>query len=183
MYFNKKEISDIPDARKEFTDAVDTILRCEYKNNILASEEAWVSRSTGEMDMSLSHIQSELIHLAGRYCERFASDLIVTLAMLQAFIPLQYSPTPMRKTIVVGIREDGVDNEPFVVSRLKETITGMNNFVHVEWKYRKLLAIDIQDAVKEEPGFSYLERTVRLIDITHDVCRLEKEQPHENIAC
>ena len=176
MYFYEKKIDDIPETNKAFTKAVDAVLNNGYKHNILATDSISVTRNLYKDSMNMSDIQTKLIQLTGRYCERYASDLICTLSDLQAFIEVQYSPEPMRKTIIVGIREDGVDHEAFVVPRLEDTITGMNGYVHVDWVYRKLLAIDIQDEVKGEFGYPYMERTVRLVDITHEVSRLEKSE-------
>lgn len=168
MYFHEKTINDIPKGANCFYKAAE-------RGTVLAKESANIWNNSSENEMNMSDIQTKLIQLTGRFCERYASDLICTLSSLQAFIKPRFHGDNKQWIIPVGIRKDGVDHEAFILSRLEETITNpYTHFVHVEHEYRKLLVIDIQDFITPDyPDYPCMERTVKLIDITNSLHTLE----------
>lgn len=65
---------------------------------------------------NLSSEYSELITCAGRYCVRFASDVIISINSLEEW--LKESNPHEEKVFVFGFREFGVDHEAFVEASL-----------------------------------------------------------------
>lgn len=167
MYFYEKTINDIGHGEACFHEAAE-------HGKLLDEETISVYSATDPVEMNLSGIQTKLIQLTGRFCEAYGSDLICTFADLQPFIRISAITQSNRWVIPVGIRARGVDHEGFILSRLRDTITNpMTGYVHVEYAYRKLLVLDIQDEVKNTPDDSlHCTRTVRLIDITHSIARV-----------
>lgn len=167
MYFYEKTIDDIGHGEACFHEAA-------KHGRLLDEETISVYSATDPVEMNLSGIQTKLIQLTGRFCEAYGSDLICTFADLQPFIRISAITQSNRWVIPVGIRASGVDHEGFILSRLRDTITNpMTGYVHVEYAYRKLLVLDIQDEVKNTPDDSlHCTRTVRLIDITHSITRV-----------
>lgn len=167
MYFYEKTIDDIGHGDACFHEAAE-------HGRLLDEEKITIYPGSSPEEMNMSGIQTKLIQITGRFCEQYASDLICTLADLQPFLRVSNITESNRWVIPVGIRASGVDHEGFVLSRLRDTITNpMMGYVHVEYAYRKLLVIDIQDEVKTTSDNSLCcTRTVRLIDITHSITRV-----------
>lgn len=139
---------------------------------VLCEESALILPGRAD-SMNLSSIQSLIIQAAGRCCDRFASDVLVELAMLEPFgsgemdsIPRKGEPNEW--LIPVGLREDGCDGHDAVMHKLKESMRG-TPYVYPAPYYRKLLAVHVSD-IPEDGG--YVRRTVALLDMTHDVYKL-----------
>ena len=62
-------------------------------------------------DINWSSIQSKLIYLAGRYCDRFASDLNIDIFAIIRHIEQRTLQSGMH---LFGFREDGVDHSSLV---------------------------------------------------------------------
>lgn len=155
---------------------------------VLAFEEGTAYGTTHFDELNASALQTALIQNAGRYCERFASDLICTLSDLEPFIrnkPVTCSvdnrvKNPEEWVIGVGLREDGVDHNDFILNRLKESrrpsFSGKdalhNAFVNVNQTYRKVLAIYITEN-RYEWQDEYVKLEIYVIDITHDFSRID----------
>ena len=117
-------------------------------------------------------VQTALIQITGRFCETYASDLIITLAQLDAFVEDHdiCTDTEDRWVIPVGIRDSGVDHESFILDRLNNNRTAYG-YTHAESVYRKILAIVVED----EEDVVGVRRFFSLYDITHDCYRLDPE--------
>ena len=89
--------------------------------NILAEDCArvYTGIANENVEINASDIQTKLIQITGRFCERYASDLICTLSDLDPFLHHICIDKSDRWTIAVGIRESGVDGNLFLLSRLK----------------------------------------------------------------
>ena len=93
--------------------------------------DAGASLTNGVWDVNMSDIITRLIQLAGRYCERYASDL---------FIEWKYSSAnPEEKDfrytggkMIFGFREDGVDADDVVVK----------NYNNNHYYYRKIAVVE-----------------------------------------
>ena len=166
-------IDDIAPCCATITNAVDNALK--QKHNILAEDSA--SSSVGYcMSMNASSIQTKLIQLVGRFCESYASDLLITLSDLQPFISQDKLPPfdaekPHRWIIGVGIRELGVDGNNFILSRLKETQLPGHEYVFPHHQYRKVLALEITD----EYDKTAVTRKIKLVNITNDLYKIAPE--------
>lgn len=139
---------------------------------VLCEESAMLRPNSGA-PMNLSSIQTRIIQDAGRYCDRFASDVLVELAMLEPFDRglADEVPGPGRRNdwlVVMGLREDGCDGQDAVMHQLRESQRG-TPYVYPAPYYRKLLGVYVLD---EHEGEGYLRRTAVLMDLTHDVYKL-----------
>ena len=80
-----------------------------------------------------SSILTRLIQEAGRYCERFASDLFLDWEHVQSSVC-----SGDNTAFLFGFRRDGVDHAGFVISRYN------NNGIYAEHEYRSLWRLDIK---------------------------------------
>ena len=66
-------------------------------------------------DLNWCEIQTKLIQLAGKLCDRYASDIIIDINSVQKFI--DNGNESCKENFLFGFREFGVDHKAFVVSR------------------------------------------------------------------
>jgi len=90
-------------------------------------------------EINHSSILTRLIQEAGRYCERFASDLFIDWSIVEDTLRSSASPT---NTLFFGFRENGVDGESFIDSRMQ------SDMYHHE--YRSIWRLDIRLEPDEE---------------------------------
>lgn len=185
MLLYLKKPSHVSHGPATLREACDRVLnRITGRRGLILGEESLTIAATEpthnkepKYSFNASEIQTALIQITGRFCERYASDLLCTLTDLNAFLTLDYINKPNRWIIGVGIRESGVDGNEFIMSRLKDTRSGLTGFVHPEQVYRKVLAIDIQD---EGPSHTdWPTRTIRLLDLTHDLTTIHPDDEKE----
>ena len=89
-------------------------------------------------DINWSAIQSKLIYLAGRYCDRFASDLNISIFLIMKDLEQRTLESGMH---LFGFREDGVDHSEFVINRYCRQHDYSNQFGA---QYRALWRLDIE---------------------------------------
>lgn len=93
------------------------------------------------VNINISSIIDTVITNAGRFCERYASDILFDLNYINDIIK-NYNPNqPEEYIICFGIRRDGVDGNEFLKSRLKNDFR--NNLYRINEYYRKILAVHI----------------------------------------
>lgn len=161
------ELSNIEHGPKTLEKAIDKLSLTDSR--ILAYSKFHMNAANPELN--ISEIQSELIYLTGRFCERYASDLICTLKELEPFcMPTQIKENN-RWIIGVGIRDHGVDHNSFIICRLHQDNPAYQQFISVPRTYRKLLAIDIRDTIVDTHSAI---RSFTLYDLTNDVTQLEE---------
>lgn len=73
------------------------------------------SSGCGYENLNWSDIQTKLIQLAGAHCERYASDLLIDLRVIESW--LKNDDKQGEKKFLFGFREYGVDHRAFVESR------------------------------------------------------------------
>ena len=148
---------------------------CSIRSTPVICEDSGTFHSqAATVEINASEIQTALIQITGRFCERFGSDLLCTLSDLDPFLRLQDPPDePQRWVIGIGIRASGVDGDTFIRNRLLATRhdTGLVSYVFPEQIYRKLLCLDIQDVLTETAA----RRIIQLKDVTHTVTRMAEE--------
>ena len=83
-----------------------------------------------------SDIWSSLIGAAGRFCERFASDLLIDYESYIRLLP-ELVGNRIEHTWLFGFREYGVDGNGFVESRLEHSRYGRQ-------EYRQLWALRLE---------------------------------------
>ena len=89
-------------------------------------------------DINWSSIQSKLIYLAGRYCDRFASDLNIDIFAIIRHIEQRTLQSGMH---LFGFREDGVDHSSLVINRYCRQHEYSNQYGA---QYRSLWRLDVE---------------------------------------
>jgi len=84
-----------------------------------------------------SAILTELIHAAGRWCERFASDLFIDWVRIEQKIADGDDGVEL-----FGFRKDGVDHSQYIFSRADSV--GITNIYSLEKFYRALYKLTVR---------------------------------------
>ena len=135
---------------------------------------------TGTLDnLNLSSIITRLIQDVGRFCERFASDFIISWDMVRKQLEPRPVTEPYYAVEIFGIRRAGVDHNNFFLSHLRNDSRG--GYFCCENVYRQVLALGIEILPAESP-----ERCPRvactLKDLTDELWRVEPGDLEENAA-
>lgn len=161
MLWIHKQIQDIEQGPQSLLDTAKHYIA--HNQNILTRESFLISDSiTKELNANI--IQTSLIRQTGRFCERYASDLLLTFSDLEAFLRDATYQGPKEWVIGVGIRNCGVDHNEFITARLQTSQT--------PYRYRKLLLLHIQDAPRENGDLFEGTRTFTLVDATYEPIRI-----------
>lgn len=169
---NNNTINTISHGPKTLQNAVDSILNNQYDKNILVKEKFTIFNNSKDTTLSICNIQTYLIQIVGRLCERFASDLCLTFDELNIFTHNCVITEPNRWIIGIGIRENGVDSNTYIIHRLLDSINNNHQIPEISKYYRKILAIDITDIPdKDKTGGT---RTFTLFDISHHIISIDK---------
>lgn len=174
MRIMTKNANDIESGPITLKIAVENAMKDNKSQKILANENYEIDNEyKHDYDLNACEIQSKLIYFTGRFCERFASDIILTLNNLDAFLHNCKITEQKQWVIGVGIRENGVDHNLFIMNQLERTIT--NPFGHPNPRecYRKLLAINIQDIPNKNNSGG--KRIITLVDIINDIPYFPKD--------
>lgn len=94
--------------------------------------------SNGRLNINLSSLYTFLIQKIGKYCDYYASDFLITYDSLKRLIENTCPDTPTTYRFI-GIRESGVDDVAYVLSRLTQD----NPSVLASY-YRKLYGLRIK---------------------------------------
>lgn len=93
------------------------------------------------VNINISSIIDTIITNTGRFCERYASDVLFDLNYMNDIIK-NYNPNyPEEYIVCFGIRRDGVDGYEFLKSRLQNDFC--SNPYRINEYYRKILAVHI----------------------------------------
>ena len=115
----------------------------------------------------------------GRFCERFASDFIISWDMVRKQLEPRPVTEPYYTVEIFGIRRAGVDHNNFFLSHLRNDSRG--GYFCCENVYRKVLALGIEILPAESP-----ERcprvTCTLKDLTDELWSVEPGDLEENAA-
>lgn len=87
-------------------------------------------------DINLSSELTELIQSAGRFCERYASDLFITWGTVEACL---LNGDIESETFIFGIRENGVDHADWVIHQRNK-----NDYGYFRNYYRKLYMLKLE---------------------------------------
>lgn len=68
-------------------------------------------------EINMSSIYSKLIQEAGRYCDRFASDLLYDIQSIEHHLEAQKS-----ETLYIGFRRYGVDNNAYIATKIPQEL-------------------------------------------------------------
>lgn len=139
---------------------------------ILASEDAVLFPGTNN-EMNGCSIQTALIHIIGRYCEHYASDIIAVFNALQPFLESNCPTEDGKWYIGVGIRECGVDGNGFLLSRLRQSMNPNTHLLDPRRDYRKVLCIEITETIHLTSGTA--TRLIQLKDVTNELTYMADE--------
>ena len=111
-----------------------------FRGNSNIEEHGRFSFYSGEYEVNTSSILTRLIQEAGRFCERYASDLFIDWKSVEKYLGKKLDPSVAeeRMTFLFGFREDGVDHDTFVLSRYN---SGSYDCPRAE--YRSIWRLDI----------------------------------------
>lgn len=96
--------------------------------------------------LNLSTIASKLIEQAGRWCERYASDVIITWDTVRDIINKHVSSAEKLETeyVAFGFRRNGVDSNNFIASRLHNYVyDGLKEYTHI-------FVVEIKDTLYDD---------------------------------
>ena len=107
-----------------------------------------------ETIINLSDIASLLIHEAGRWCKRYASDFIITWddvreKMNNHVNTLEYVDTDY---IVFGFRKNGVDSNHYLENHI-------NNGCSIDMYYSEVYTLIINDTISDENSYKTINET------------------------
>lgn len=91
--------------------------------------------------INLSSIATKLIQDAGRFCERFASDLLIDWKDIEKLV--QTAAEPDDSIIVVALRRHGVDHTEYFMHQLAESQSFPWGYVMPENKYRRIFGVQV----------------------------------------
>lgn len=134
---------------------------------LLTDTTATVTRTgMSENDINTSQIASILICNAGRWCERFASDFIITWDTVRQAINRHMETMDTLDTDIYafGFHQNGVDHNEYIYSACTNASLG-------ERHYSKVLAVRIDDYV-DDPDDKIKTVIVTLMDITGSIKRI-----------
>ena len=140
------------------------------KSNTPILADANAAIINGKLNINTSSILDVLIQDTGRFVEHYASDLFIGWqSVLDELNAIVENPVSQEKVIVFGLRESGVDNNDYVISKLRDSIHPPFGYVSTAM-YRRILAIQIAVGNDEIPHVR-----MKLRNVTHCFVRLEDE--------
>lgn len=87
-----------------------------WKNDIIEATGSWNDYKEC-WDINTSDILTRLIQVAGRLCERYASDLFISWKQIENILKdYEYSDGKF----LFGFRKDGVDHTEYILNRLND---------------------------------------------------------------
>ena len=118
-------------------------------------EEANFNQNSGFYEWNNSTILTELIHAAGRWCERFASDLFIDWMQVESDIQYGYENDLSENCYLFGFRKDGVDHTAYIFNRAKES-----SIYRIEDFYRALYKLTVIESKEFSNMKIILERVL-----------------------
>lgn len=117
----------------EITNEIKYLFRPAYD-----AESETITAEGYQWEINWTSIQSKLIYLAGRYCDRFASDINIDVFTIMKQLEHRVLKSG---THLYGFREDGVDSNSFVINRYSRQYEYSNLYGA---QYRALWRLDIE---------------------------------------
>lgn len=127
--------------KKEFT--IDDFTKSDWYKSI--EEIGTWSTFSNKWDINYSSILTELIYNAGRWCERFASDLFISWKTVENYLENKKDNSPESKSFLFGFRQSGVDHDTFILSRFNQ-----NEYTE---EYRTIYRLDIEFTIDEKNDY------------------------------
>lgn len=103
------------------------------------AEDGRFCSSTGKFEINYSSVLTRLIQEAGRFCERFASDLFIDWDSVLRWINELVPGATEGKAFLFGFRMNGVDGNSFVLSRYNG-----GSYAYPEKEYRSMWRLEVR---------------------------------------
>lgn len=140
------------------------------QTEVLREEHGRLTPTPGGLSgLNLSDIYTIIIQETGRWCERYASDVLLDLDNLRSIADGHEGNRD--EMLIFAMRRDGVDHIPFFMSRISQSVNAFNRYVDTSM-YRRILAVRI--TVDEE-----LSATCVLKKLDYSFISLEDEDRKE----
>ena len=120
------------------------------------SKEMVCCGSLGKFGTNWSAIQSKIIYLAGRYCDRWASDILVSLFSVNQKIE---EGTQESESLLFGFREDGVDHAEWVIHKFADQHM-YSNYYGAAYRQIWRLDIDVDEDERVTMTFYQVDKSV-----------------------
>lgn len=124
-------------------------------------------------NVNMSDVYTRLIQDAGRFAESYASDLLYDIDAIRDLLSALPEDADfggrdrLDYYIAVGIRENGVDGNQFVMSRLEQSAAAsFGHYANPRTAYRKLLCVHVT--------FTKDHVSAKLVDVTDHVLSIEQ---------
>lgn len=119
--------------------------------DIHVKDECYVCN--GRVDINLSGVYTKLIQEAGRWCERFASDILYDIQSIDEWIKEWDTHNDSRK-FLMGFREDGVDSAAPILYQYQEYGYA------ARYRYRAMWALEVRKDREENRIYYDLYRVM-----------------------
>ena len=151
---------------KELMEMLNTAIKNAYeKSEKTATECQFVLVREQKPDFNMSDIITLLVQEAGRYAERYASDVVISINSMMN--DLNTNPWEhIGETYLFGIRRNGVDHLEFVRCQMESDI---NNFSHFDEYYRKIYAVKLEIKDDENDTSNIKRATVTMKEIRSEL--------------
>ena len=118
----------------------------EYLNKAFEESKTKGIIATGYNDPStvnMSDIWTTLIQNTGRFCERYASDIVIDINMIQDDLRNLNNVNEYENIYAIGIRKEGVDGNAFLTHRLKDAYKMNHLYATCYDYYRKIFVVKL----------------------------------------
>lgn len=136
----------------------------EKSDIIICDTSAYIVRNDyDERNINLSSIATKLIQAAGRWCEAYASDFLISWDETRSTVRkhMQTSDVLPADVILFGMRRNGVDHNEYIASRLYNNIDFNSEY------YRKVYGVQILDYQNDDHEHKTV--LVTLKDVTNEI--------------
>lgn len=157
------------------TEAAESIMRREMflklfekAQSISKTDGTVVNHSDSPYVVNTSTIATKLIHETGRWCEYYASDLLISWSDVTASIAKRQVSDELDEhpdIVIFAIRNSGVDGSAYLNCNMNN-----HDSTYIENYYSRIYAVKISCEVPEDPGADYKTIVVELRDIKREVC-------------
>lgn len=133
--------------------------KCLEVSGKLISEAYTGEKQQYRANINMSSIYTELIQNTGRFCEQYASDLLIDIDRVKAILATPVD-TDTEDYIVFALRQSGVDSNSYVSANLENY--GRKDSGWIGLYYRRIYALKIR---RESDGYIVCE----LRDVSSDI--------------
>lgn len=136
-----------------------------------------VNETGNQGSINITSILTRIIQDAGRFCERYASDILYEIKNLQTLCDMYDLEEPIDEIITFGLRENGSDHNAYIMNQLANSRQG-SPYASATPYYRRVLAVHCR--VYRDPDYSTPCVECELRDITHKFLTIDPADIDDN---